>query len=79
MSIGPLSAGIFTDNFGMRAPYFFGTAIGILSALAFVALDRFAQRSPLPNWNNWIDIIYFHLTEINNFPKPFFASEGIEN
>jgi len=48
MSIGPLSAGIFTDNFGMRAPYFFGTAIGILSALAFVALDRFAQRSPLP-------------------------------
>jgi MFS family permease len=46
MSIGPLSAGIFTDSFGMRAPYFFGTGVGLLSTLAFLALDRFAQRQP---------------------------------
>jgi MFS family permease len=45
MSIGPLSAGILTDNIGMRAPYFFGMGIGILSAIAFLALDRYAQRS----------------------------------
>jgi MFS family permease len=45
MSIGPLSAGILTDNIGMRAPYFFGMGIGILSMFAFLALDRFAQRS----------------------------------
>jgi MFS family permease len=45
MSIGPLSAGILTDNIGMRAPYFFGLGIGILSAVAFWALDRFKQRS----------------------------------
>jgi MFS family permease len=45
MSIGPLSAGILTDNIGMRAPYFFGLGIGLLSAIAFWALDRFTQRS----------------------------------
>jgi MFS family permease len=45
MSIGPLSAGILTDNIGMRAPYFFGMGIGILSTFAFLALDRFAHRS----------------------------------
>ena len=45
MSIGPLSAGILTDNIGMRAPYFFGMGIAILSMFAFLALDRFAQRS----------------------------------
>ena len=45
MSIGPLSAGILTDNIGMRVPYFFGMGIGILSMFAFLALDRFAQRS----------------------------------
>jgi len=45
MSIGPLSAGILTDNIGMRAPYFFGLGIGIFSAVAFWALDRFTQRS----------------------------------
>jgi hypothetical protein len=29
----------------MRAPYFFGLGIGLLSAVAFWALDRFTQRS----------------------------------
>jgi MFS family permease len=45
MSIGPLSAGILTDYIGMRAPYFFGMGIGILSAIAFLALDRYTQHS----------------------------------
>ncbi|HPS33558.1 MAG TPA: MFS transporter [Anaerolineaceae bacterium] len=44
MAIGPLSAGILTDQVGMRAPYFGGTLIGVLSVLAFLALDRLYKK-----------------------------------
>jgi len=44
MAVGPLSAGILTDLVGTRAPYFGGTLIGVLSVLAFLALDRLYRR-----------------------------------
>ncbi|MEL7644996.1 MAG: MFS transporter [Anaerolineaceae bacterium] len=44
MAVGPLSAGILTDMVGMRAPYFGGAVIGVLSVLAFLALDRLYKK-----------------------------------
>jgi MFS family permease len=40
MAIGPFAAGILTDAFGMRSPWFAGAAVGILAVYAFVMLDR---------------------------------------
>lgn len=40
MAIGPFAAGILTDAFGMRSPWFVGAAVGVLAVYAFVMLDR---------------------------------------
>lgn len=40
MAIGPLGAGILTDNFGMRAPWWGGAVIGVLAVFAFWLLQR---------------------------------------
>ena len=40
MAIGPFAAGILTDAFGIRSPWFAGAVVGILAVYAFVLLDR---------------------------------------
>ncbi|MGB4594506.1 MAG: MFS transporter [Anaerolineaceae bacterium] len=40
MSIGPLGAGILTDNFGMRAPWWGGAIVGALSVFSFWLLQH---------------------------------------
>lgn len=40
MAIGPFAAGILTDAFGIRSPWFAGAAVGVLAVYAFAMLDR---------------------------------------
>lgn len=40
MAIGPFAAGILTDAFGIRSPWFAGAVVGILAVYAFVLLDK---------------------------------------
>lgn len=40
LAIGPLFAGIMTDTYGPRAPWYGGMVIGLLSVIAFISLDR---------------------------------------
>jgi MFS family permease len=40
MAIGPLGAGILTDNFGMRAPWWGGAIVGALAVFSFWILQR---------------------------------------
>ncbi len=47
MAIGPLAAGILTDAFGIRSPWFAGAVVGVLSIYAFATLDRRRARSRL--------------------------------
>jgi len=47
MAIGPFAAGILTDLYGIRSPWFAGAAVGVLAVYAFVMLDRRRVRSGL--------------------------------
>jgi len=47
MAIGPFAAGILTDAFGIRSPWFVSVLVGLLSVYAFVLLDRRRKRSGL--------------------------------
>ena len=47
MAIGPFAAGVLTDAFGFRSPWFAGAMIGALSVYAFVLLDRKRKQSKL--------------------------------
>ena len=47
MAIGPFAAGILTDAFGIRSPWFVSVLVGLLSVYAFVLLDRRRLRSEL--------------------------------
>ncbi len=44
MAVGPLGAGFLTDAVGIRAPWFAGFGVGLLSVLAFVLLERSVRR-----------------------------------
>ena len=45
MAIGPFAAGVLTDAFGMRSPWFAGALVGALSVYAFAFLDRSRKSS----------------------------------
>ena len=45
MAIGPFAAGVLTDAFGMRSPWFAGAVVGALAVFAFAMLDRSRKRS----------------------------------
>ena len=47
MAIGPFAAGILTDGFGIRSPWFVSVLVGLLSVFAFVMLDRRRKQSEL--------------------------------
>ena len=47
MAIGPFAAGVLTDAFGIRSPWFAGAVVGILSVYAFAMLDRSRVKSGL--------------------------------
>lgn len=47
MAIGPFAAGILTDLYGIRSPWFAGAAVGVLAVYAFVTLDRRRKQSGL--------------------------------
>jgi len=47
MAIGPFAAGVLTDAFGIRSPWFAGAVVGVLSVYAFATLDRRRARSRL--------------------------------
>jgi len=47
MAIGPFAAGILTDGFGIRSPWFVSVLVGFLSVFAFVMLDRRRKQSEL--------------------------------
>ena len=47
MAIGPFAAGILTDLYGIRSPWFAGAAVGVLAVYAFVMLDRRRTQSGL--------------------------------
>jgi len=51
MAIGPFGAGILTDHFGMRAPWWGGTIVGGLAVLLFWLLDRHIRRDKLTAQN----------------------------
>lgn len=45
MAIGPFAAGILSDSFGIRSPWFVAAVVGLLSVYAFMLLDRRRKRS----------------------------------
>ena len=45
MAIGPFTAGILTDNYGIRSPWFAGAVVGALAVAAYALLDRRMSRS----------------------------------
>lgn len=45
MAIGPFAAGVLTDAFGIRSPWFAGALVGALSVYAFARLDRRKVRA----------------------------------
>jgi len=47
MAIGPFAAGILTDGFGIRSPWFVSVLVGLLSVYAFVLLDKKRKHSGL--------------------------------
>lgn len=47
MAIGPFAAGILSDSYGIRSPWFFSALVGLLAVYAFVMLDRRRKRSGL--------------------------------
>jgi len=47
MAIGPFAAGVLTDAFGMRSPWFAGALVGALSVYAFAMLDKSRTRYKL--------------------------------
>ena len=47
MAIGPFAAGILTDAFGIRSPWFVSVLVGLLSVYAFVLLDKKRKHSGL--------------------------------
>ncbi len=47
MAIGPFAAGVLTDAFGIRSPWFAGGVVGTLAVYAFSTLDRRRTRSEL--------------------------------
>jgi MFS family permease len=47
LAIGPFAAGVLTDAFGIRSPWFAGAVFGALAVYAFVLLDRSRIRSEL--------------------------------
>lgn len=44
MAIGPLGAGIVSDAYGPRMPWFAGAGVGLLAILVFLALNRRTAR-----------------------------------
>lgn len=40
MAIGPFAAGILSDAFGIRSPWYVAAVVGLLSVYAFIQLDR---------------------------------------
>jgi MFS family permease len=48
-AIGPLAAGFLSDAVSMRAPWVAGALVGLASAAAFLALDRFIRARPAAN------------------------------
>jgi MFS family permease len=47
VAIGPFAAGILTDAFGIRSPWFVSVVVGLLAVYAFAILDRSRIRSEL--------------------------------
>jgi MFS family permease len=47
MAIGPFAAGVLTDAFGMRSPWFAGAVVGALAVYAFAMLDKSRTRYKL--------------------------------
>ena len=47
MAIGPFAAGILSDAFGIRSPWFVSALVGLLAVYAFVMLDKRRLRSDL--------------------------------
>ena len=47
MAIGPFAAGILSDAFGIRSPWFVSALVGLLAVYAFVTLDKRRLRSEL--------------------------------
>ena len=48
-AIGPLAAGFLSDAVSMRAPWVAGALVGLASAAAFLALDRYSRTRALAN------------------------------
>lgn len=47
MAIGPFAAGVLTDAFGIRSPWFAGAVVGVLSVYAFAMLDRRKKQATI--------------------------------
>jgi MFS family permease len=47
MAIGPFAAGVLTDAFGIRSPWFAGAVVGVLSVYAFAMLDRRRRQATI--------------------------------